>query len=264
VTGHRPRKRFGQHFLRDSTVIDRIIAAIAPTEHDRLIEIGPGEGVLSRPLLEAAGRLQVVELDRDLASSLPRRLGEPRGLIVHQGDALRFDYASLAEGSASLRIVGNLPYNISTPLLFHLFDQAEGIDDMVFMLQKEVVTRLVAEPGSRQYGRLSVMARFHCRMTWLFDVPPEAFEPPPKVDSAVIKMHPRVLNTTERSIRAALAAVVQTAFNQKRKTLRNSLRTLLDEQTIEGAGINPAARPETLALSEFLALAEAHHSINFQ
>lgn len=264
MKAHRPRKRFGQHFLRDQSVIDRIVAAIAPKINDRLIEIGPGEGVLSRPLLEASGCLQVVELDRDLASALSQRLGEPRGLIIHQDDALRFDYASLAVEPSSLRIVGNLPYNISTPLLFHLFDQAEWIADMVFMLQKEVVSRLVASPGSRAYGRLSVMARFHCDMQWLFDVQPEAFEPPPRVDSSIIRMHPRTLVEADRTIRPALSAVVKAAFNQKRKTLRNSLKKLLDEPSIRSAGVDPAARPETLELSEFLALAETHHSINFQ
>jgi 16S rRNA (adenine1518-N6/adenine1519-N6)-dimethyltransferase len=264
VKAHRPRKRFGQHFLRDRSVIDRIVAAIAPAPDDRLMEIGPGEGVLTRPLLEAAGSLQVVELDRDLAGTLAQRLGAPKGLVIHQGDALRFDYSSLASGPSSLRIVGNLPYNISTPLLFHLFDQAEWIEDMVFMLQKEVVSRLVAVPGSRLYGRLSVMARFHCDMHWLFDVPPEAFDPPPRVESAIIGMRPKVLNAAERAIRPALASVVQAAFNQKRKTLRNSLKKLLDEPAIEAAGVDPSARPETLGLAQFLALAEAHHSISFQ
>ena len=264
MTAHRPRKRFGQHFLRDRAVIDRIVAAIAPKADDRLIEIGPGEGVLSRPLLAAVGSLQVVELDRDLAATLAQRLGEPRGLVIHQGDALRFDYSRLASGPASLRVVGNLPYNISTPLLFHLFDQAEWISDMVFMLQKEVVSRLVAEPGSRQYGRLSVMARFQCEMEWLFDVPPEAFDPPPRVDSSIIRMYPKTLEDAQRSLRPALAVVVQAAFNQKRKTLRNSLKKLLDEPSIQRAGVDPAARPETLELSEFLALAELYHSISFQ
>jgi 16S rRNA (adenine1518-N6/adenine1519-N6)-dimethyltransferase len=264
VSAHRPRKRFGQHFLRDSAVIDRIVSAIDPRPGDALVEIGPGEGVLSRPLLQAVGRLHVVELDRDLALDLPRRLGEPAELVIHQADALRFDFSRLATGPSSLRVVGNLPYNISTPLLFHLFDQAAWISDMVFMLQKEVVTRLVAEPGSRQYGRLSVMARFHCDMEGLFDVPPEAFEPPPRVDSSIILMTPVSLGAAERAIRPALAAVVQAAFNQKRKTLRNSLKKHLDEAAIEAAGIAPSARPETLSLEEFLALAEAYHSISFQ
>lgn len=264
MSTHRPRKRFGQHFLRDPAVIDRIVSAIGPRRGDCLVEIGPGEGVLSRPLLESVSRLDVIELDRDLAAALPRRLGEPPGLTVHQADALRFDFASLAPSPGALRVVGNLPYNVSTPLLFHLFDQAEWIKDMVFMLQKEVVSRLVAEPGSRQYSRLSVMARFHCRMEWLFDVPPQAFDPPPRVDSSIIRMVPERLDDAARILRPALAEVVRAAFNQKRKTLRNSLKGKLDQEAIEGAGVSPSARPETLSLSRFLSLAQAYHSISFQ
>lgn len=256
MSAHRPRKRFGQHFLRDAGVIGRIVAAIDPRPGQRLVEIGPGEGVLTGPVLARAGRLDVVELDRDLATTLARRLGEPQGLVIHQADALDFDFSGLAS-DGPMRVIGNLPYNISTPLLFHLFDQAEAIEDMVFMLQKEVVDRLVAEPGSRQYGRLSVMASYHCEMAWLFDVPPEAFEPPPKVDSAIIRMRPRVLSASERALRPDLDRVVKAAFGQKRKTLRNSLKNLLDAERIEATGVDPAARPETLSLDRFLALARA-------
>jgi len=257
MSAHRPRKRFGQHFLRDANVIDGIVAAIAPKPEETIVEIGPGEGVLTRPLLEACGQIQVVELDRDLAASLARRLGEPSGLIIHQADALRFDFSSLACEPGSLRVVGNLPYNVSTPLLFHLFEYSAVIRDMVFMLQKEVVDRLVAEPGSRQYGRLSVMAGFHCRMEWLFDVGPEAFDPPPKVDSSIIRMSPKVINEADRALHAKLDSVVRAAFNQKRKTLRNSLKTLLSAEAIEAVGIDPGSRPETLSLDAFLALARA-------
>jgi 16S rRNA (adenine1518-N6/adenine1519-N6)-dimethyltransferase len=254
VKAHRPRKRFGQHFLRDHQVIDQIVAAIAPMPGQHLVEIGPGEGVLTGPVLAAAGKLEVIELDRDLASTLLDRLGQPSGLNIHQADALRFDFATLA-AHGPIRVIGNLPYNISTPLIFHLLDQAEWISDMVFMLQKEVVDRMVAEPGSRCYGRLSVMARFQCTMAHLFDVGPEAFEPPPKVDSAIIRMVPRVLEHKDRELLAHLDAVVRAAFGQRRKTLRNSLKLLLDEPSIESAGIDPTARAETLGPDQFRALA---------
>ncbi|MEN1729698.1 MAG: 16S rRNA (adenine(1518)-N(6)/adenine(1519)-N(6))-dimethyltransferase RsmA, partial [Pseudomonadota bacterium] len=232
-------------------------AAISPQPGQRLVEIGPGEGVLTRPLLEAVGVLQVVELDRDLATTLAQRLGEPEGLIIHQADALRFDFGALASPEAPLRVVGNLPYNVSTPLLFHLFEHADVIDDMVFMLQKEVVSRLVAEPGGRQYGRLSVMAQFRCEMAWLFDVGPDAFDPPPKVDSAIIRMQPKAIDGSLKALEPSLDRLVRTAFNQKRKTLRNSLKKLLPPESIEAAGVNSSARPETLSLESFLELARA-------
>lgn len=259
MKAHRPRKRFGQHFLRDPRVIERIVASINPQSGDSLVEIGPGEGVLSAPLLERSGRLQVVELDRDLAASLAQRLGNPPGLVIHQADALAFDFASLAK-EGPIRVVGNLPYNISTPLMFHLFASGESIADMVFMLQKEVVDRLVADPGSRQYGRLSVMAGFYCEMDHLFDVPPDAFEPPPKVDSSIIRMVPKHLSEGDRALLPALEAIVRTSFGQRRKTLRNSLKSLLSADQIEATGIDPAARPETLSLEEFSALALKHSS----
>ena len=256
MTSHRPRKRFGQHFLRDRQVIDRIVAAIDPHSGDRMVEIGPGEGVLTGPLLEKAGQLEAVELDRDLAAGLARRLGKPPGLTIHQADALKFDFAGLAAGGA-IRVVGNLPYNISTPLIFHLLDQAESISDMVFMLQKEVVDRLVADPGSRQYGRLSVMAGCRCTMESLFDVGPEAFHPPPKVDSAIIRMLPRSLTDADRDVLPNLEKVVRQAFSLRRKTLRKSLSGLLTEDEIQAADIDPTRRPETLTLNQFKALAKS-------
>lgn len=255
MQAHRPRKRFGQHFLRDRQVIARIVAAIDPRPGQAMVEIGPGEGVLTGPVLTACGRLEVVELDRDLAAGLADRLGNPPGLVVHQADALRFDFSELAQ-SGSLRVIGNLPYNVSTPLLFHLFDQAEAISDMVFMLQKEVVDRLVAEPGSSAYGRLSVMAAHYCDREWLFDVPPQAFHPPPKVDSAIIRLFPREINEAERALLPRLEQLVRTAFGQRRKTLKRSLKGLLDVAAFEAAGIDPAARPETLSLAQFRSLAE--------
>lgn len=252
---HRPRKRFGQHFLRDENIIARLVRAIAPAAGDTLAEIGPGEGVLTAPLLQRCGRLLAIELDRDLAASLAERLGHPPHLEIIQADVLKVDLARLHDGP--LRVVGNLPYNISTPVLFHLLSSTARITDMHFMLQKEVVDRLVAEPGSRAYGRLSVMARFHCRsMQHLFDVPPGAFWPPPKVDSAVIRMIPEALDATRQALAEPLAAVVRQAFGMRRKTLRNALRALLDEAALEAAGVSPAARAEVLSLEDFLALAE--------
>ncbi len=252
---HRPRKRFGQHFLHDANVIDRLVGAIAPRPDDHLVEIGPGEGVLTAPVLEKAGALTVIELDRDLASTLLERLGRPAGLDVIQADVLKVDLVELAAGRP-LRIIGNLPYNISTPILFHLFDSRADIVDMHFMLQKEVVDRMVAGPGSRQYGRLSVMAAFHCDMTRLFNVPPGAFRPPPKVDSAIVRLLPKPLTDEDRALLPAFAEVTRRAFGQRRKTLRNSLKGLLDAEAIEAAGIDPGARAETLSVEEFRRLAE--------
>lgn len=251
---HRPRKRFGQHFLVDSRVIDQLLAGIDPKAGERIVEIGPGRGALTRPILERCGHLEVIELDRDLASSLADRLGRPPGLVVHQADALAFDFRSLAAGG-SIRVIGNLPYNISTPLLFHLLDQADALVDLHFMLQKEVVDRLVADPGSRQYGRLSVMAGFYCRMDRLFDVGPAAFDPPPAVESALIRLVPKSLSNDELKLLPALDAVVRASFGQRRKTLRNSLRGLIDPARMSAREIDPAARPETLNLAQFKALA---------
>ncbi len=251
---HRPRKRFGQHFLHDAGVIARLVAVIRPLETDTIIEIGPGEGVLTGPLLAAGARVTAIEIDRDLAAALPERLGFPEALKVVQADVLKLDLAAFA-GEAGVRVVGNLPYNISTPIMFHLFRWREAIADMHFMLQKEVVDRLVAGPGSKQYGRLSVMAAFHCRMGRLFSVPPGAFRPPPKVDSAIIRMLPKALDEATLARRPQLEEVVRQAFGQRRKTLRNALKGMMDEKAIEAAGIDPKARAETVSLQGFLELA---------
>ena len=256
MRAHRPRKRFGQHFLDDAGVVDRLLAAIDPRTGERIVEIGPGLGVLTGPVLERCGRLEVIELDRDLAAGLAERLGRPPGLVVHQADALGFDFRRLA-GDGPIRVIGNLPYNVSTPLIFHLLEQSDALLDLHFMLQKEVVDRLVAGPGGRQYGRLSVMAGFFCRMDHLFDVAPTAFDPPPKVDSAVIRLVPKRLSEVDRLLLPALDGVVRTSFGQRRKTLRNSLRGLIDPAQMEALGISPSARPETLGLDQFSALARA-------
>ena len=250
---HRPRKRFGQHFLHDAGIIARLISTIRPADGQHLIEIGPGEGVLTGPLLEAGARVTAIELDRDLAAALPERLGFPEGLEVIQADVLEVDLAALT--GESVRVVGNLPYNISTPIMFHLFKWRDTIVDMHFMLQKEVVDRMVAGPGSKQYGRLSVMSAFHCRMERLFTVPPGAFRPPPKVDSAIIRMRPKDLDEATLARLPALEDVVRRAFGQRRKTLRNALKGVLEEQAIEAAGIDPKVRAETVPLEGFLALA---------
>lgn len=251
---HRPRKRFGQHFLHDAGIIARLVSAIRPKAGERIIEIGPGEGVLTGPLLESGAQIVAIELDRDLAVALPERLGFPQNLEVIQADVLEVDLAAVA--GERMRVVGNLPYNISTPIMFHLFKWRETIVDMHFMLQKEVVDRMVAEPGSKQYGRLSVMAAFHCRMERLFTVPPGAFRPPPKVDSAIIRMLPKDLDEAMLTRLAPLEDVVRRAFGQRRKTLRNALKGLLDEKSIEAAGIDPTARAETVSLDGFLSLAD--------
>ena len=253
MNGHRPRKRFGQNFLRDARVIHAIVAAIAPRPGERLVEIGPGRGALTGLLLAECGSLDVVELDRDLVEYLRKQFAAAPGLRVHSGDALKFDFSALGL-DGPLRVVGNLPYNISTPLLFHLFTHSHCIRDMHFMLQKEVVDRLCAEPGGKDYGRLGVMASYYCAMEPLLEVGPESFEPPPKVTSAVLRLtpHPR---PPVAAAPAALARVVAAAFSQRRKTLRNSLGTLLAAAAIEGVGIDPGARAETLSLQDFARLA---------
>jgi 16S rRNA (adenine1518-N6/adenine1519-N6)-dimethyltransferase len=254
---HRPRKRFGQHFLHDPWVVRRIVAAVDPRPGERILEIGPGEGVLTRPLLEAAGALDVVELDRDLAAALAGSPAAQAGrLRVHALDVLAFDPASLAAGPAALRVVGNLPYNVSTPILFHLLARAELLRDLHLMLQREVVARMAAGPGGRDYGRLSVMVQIRCRVERLFTVGPGAFRPPPKVDSEVVRLVPWQEPPVPLSDPDALDRVVQAAFGQRRKTLRNALRPLLPAAAIAAAGVDPDARAETLDLAAFAALAE--------
>jgi len=251
---HIPRKRFGQNFLRDETVIRALLAEIAPTGDEHLVEIGPGQGVLTERLIERSGRLDVIEIDRDLAASLRQLWGSRQNLVIHEADALRFDFRALADGSRPLRVVGNLPYNISTPLLFHLFDQMEAISDMHFMLQREVVQRLCAQAGSADYGRLSVMAGYFCRAEPLFEVAPESFFPQPKVVSAVIRLVPHRLPVVDTDL-AQLRRVVAAAFSQRRKTLRNALRGVMDVAGLAGLGIDPGARAQELGLEDFARIA---------
>ncbi|MFW5909211.1 MAG: 16S rRNA (adenine(1518)-N(6)/adenine(1519)-N(6))-dimethyltransferase RsmA [Thiohalospira sp.] len=257
MSDHRPRKRFGQNFLHDPNIIQRIVDAVAPRPDEALVEIGPGEGALTEPLLAAAGRLTAVELDRDLAAALRVRFGE--ALTVVEADATRVDLDALVpeRGETPLRLVGNLPYNVSTPLLFHLLGQRHAVRDMHFMLQREVVERMGARPGSRQYGRLSVMVQYHCAVTPLFRVPAGAFRPAPKVESMVVRLVPHTEPPVAVADEARLAAVVTRAFGARRKTLANALKGELDAEAIRAAGIDPGARAETLDLAAFARLANA-------
>jgi len=251
----RPKKRLGQHFLHDPGTIDRIVRAIAPQRGDRLVEIGPGRGAITLPLLEAAGTLDVVEIDRDVLPALEARCRGRGELRVHQEDALEFDLRALRGDGAPLRLVGNLPYNISTPLLFRFLEQLDAVSDMHFMLQKEVVARMAARPGGKEYGRLTVMLAPWVRVEPLFDIGTGAFSPPPGVVSTFFALHAHPTPPFAIADASAYARVVAAAFGQRRKTLRNSLSTLLDSARIEAAGVDPSARAETLAPSQFAALA---------
>ena len=242
---HIPRKRFGQNFLTDQNVLSEIIRVIAPTANDTMVEIGPGQGAMTALLLAQLSRLQVVELDRDLVALLQKKFS-PDKLIIHSGDALQFDFGALQPAQGKLRIVGNLPYNISSPLLFHLTQYAQQVEDQHFMLQKEVVQRMVAPPGGKDYGRLSVMLQWRYQMEMLFIVPPSAFDPPPKVDSAIVRMRP--IASPLACEQARLEQVVTQAFSQRRKVIRNSLGGLFTEQQLIAACIDPNARPETISL----------------
>lgn len=248
-----PKKRLGQHFLTDRHYIDRIVAAIAPQRSDHMVEIGPGPGALTTPLVEGVDHLHVVELDRDLAAALRERHA-PSAVTVHEADALEFDFAQLP---APLRVTGNLPYNVSTPLLFHIASFADRIVDCTFMLQKEVVDRMVAEPDSADYGRLSVMLQYRFAMRRLFLVPPGAFHPPPKVDSAIVRMVPLGADRLRARNEARFYQIVLAAFGQRRKMLRNTLKALVTPEQFERAGIDSQRRAETLSVAEFVALCDA-------
>ena len=252
---HQPRKRFGQHFLHDPTVIERIVQAIGPAPGERLVEIGPGEGALTLPLLARGARLTVIELDRDLAARLAARPEAGDTLGVVQADALKVKLAELAAPGERLRLVGNLPYNVSTPLLFRFVEQLAVIRDMHFMLQREVVERMAAGPGSKAYGRLSVMLAVACRVEPLFDIGPGAFRPPPKVWSSVVRLTPWAEPPFPVPDPARFAEVVRRAFGQRRKTLRNALSGLVDEDQIRATGCDPGARAETLPPEAFARLA---------
>lgn len=251
---HRHKKRFGQHFLVDTALVQSIVALIAPRKGERLVEIGPGDGALTAPLLAAAGSLTVIELDRDLLPRLHQLAGPGQQLQVVNADVLQVRLDTLP-GEGPLRLVGNLPYNISSPILFHCLEQLDSIEDMHFMLQKEVVERMAAAPGGREYGRLSVMVQLVCEVEPLLDVPPAAFDPPPRVDSLVVRLAPRPADRRAADADGVLAEVVRAAFGQRRKTLANALRDLLDADGIRAAGIDPRQRAEQVPPDGFLALA---------
>jgi 16S rRNA (adenine1518-N6/adenine1519-N6)-dimethyltransferase len=249
----RARKRFGQHFLTDAHYLGRIVAAIDPKPRDCMVEIGPGTGILTTPLACVVEKLHVVEIDRDLAAQLRAKF--PAGnVVVHEADALEFDFETLA---APLRVVGNLPYNVSTPILFRMAGIAGRLRDCVFMLQREVVDRMVAAPDTPDYGRLSVMLQYRFGMKMLVKVPPGAFTPPPKVDSAVVRMVPLGADRPRARDEALFGRIVAGAFSQRRKTLRNSARAFLDESAFARAGIDPQRRGETLSVEEFVTLSDA-------
>ena len=248
---HVARKRFGQNFLASAGVVDKIVAAIRPQAGDNMVEIGPGLGALTGPLLAHLGHLHVVEIDRDLIARLRERF-PPERLTIHEGDALQFDFPGLGPG---LRVVGNLPYNISTPLLFHLAAAAGGVRDMHFMLQREVVERMVAPPGGPEYGRLSVMLQYRFEMACLFRVPPGAFNPAPKVESALVRMIPRPREALAARDDALLGEIVRSAFAQRRKMLRNTLRGRLTQEDWAALDIAPTRRAEELAAGDYVRIA---------
>ncbi|OGA41006.1 MAG: 16S rRNA (adenine(1518)-N(6)/adenine(1519)-N(6))-dimethyltransferase [Betaproteobacteria bacterium RIFCSPLOWO2_12_FULL_62_13] len=248
---HVPRKRFGQHFLTDEAVIAHIVAAIAPQPADRMIEIGPGLGALTRPLLARLEHLHVVEIDRDIVARLKRAF-PPERLTVHEGDALRFDFSALGP---RLRVIGNLPYNISTPLLFHLARSAAAIHDIHVMLQKEVVARMVAQPASADYGRLSVMLQYRFQLEKILDIPAAAFRPAPKVESATVCMVPLRRGAVERCGESLFTKLVAAAFSQRRKTLRNTLKSCLGEDDFAELGLDPQARAQELSVADFVRIA---------
>ena len=248
---HRARKRFGQHFLTDPAVVDAILNSIHATGDDVVVEIGPGHGALTETLARQAEHLHAIELDRDLAAQLRRRFGERDSVTIHEADALSFDFSTLG---ARLRVVGNLPYNISTPLLFHLLKHRDNILDMHFMLQKEVVDRMAAQPGTKAYGRLGIMLGCYLQIEPLFDVDPQAFEPPPAVTSAVVRLDPLPPGTYEIDDERFLSTLVATAFMQRRKTLRNSLKKLAGPADFEAVDIDAGQRPEQISIADYVAL----------
>jgi len=259
--GHQARKRFGQNFLQDPNVIDNIVGSINPQPDDTLVEIGPGLGALTELMLARVNKLQVIELDRDLIPRLNVKFGASGKLTIHQADALNFDYPSLLPSNNTeekqLRIVGNLPYNISTPLIFKLLENAEHIQDMHFMLQKEVVDRLCANVGEKAYGRLSIMVQYDCQVEGLFVVGPGAFSPPPKVDSAIVRLSPHTRSKKQTTTnRKLMGQIVTAAFNMRRKTIRNGLKDFASCDQLEAVGINPGHRPETIALEYWIALTD--------
>ena len=247
---HKARKRFGQNFLTDARVIQKIVRTIAPEPGQLMLEIGPGQAALTSPIADTGVELHLVELDRDLAAVLAHKFSGQPQVHLHVGDALNIDYRQLS-GNRRFRLVGNLPYNISTPLLFHLLQWSDLIVDMHFMLQQEVVKRMAAGPGSKAWGRLSIMCQYRCEVMPLFEVPPESFTPAPRVQSAIVRLVPHPEPPVQIESMETFQRLVRQAFSMRRKTLRNSFRGLLDVEQIEHAGIDPGLRPEALSLQQF-------------
>lgn len=250
------RKRFGQNFLHDQHVIADIVAAIDPQPGQHMVEIGPGRAALTQPLLAVSDQLDVIELDRDLVPLLQEKLAAYPQLTIHQADALSFDYSSLVTQNEKLRIIGNLPYNITTPLLFHLLSQVLYIEDMCFMLQREVVERICAQPGTKRYGRLSIMVQYQCEASQLFIVPPEAFDPVPKVESAIIYLRPRSQFIGGDVPIKALSTVVTQAFSQRRKTIYNTLKNIASKAALQAQNIDLQQRPETISIERYVAITQ--------
>ncbi|KTC91556.1 16S rRNA (adenine(1518)-N(6)/adenine(1519)-N(6))-dimethyltransferase RsmA [Fluoribacter dumoffii] len=250
---HSPRKRFGQNFLQNRHIIDDIVRAINPQAEDNMLEIGPGLGALTEPLLRRLNKLTAVEIDWDLQKHLSAMSVAQNKLHLIAADALTLDYSQFG---THLRVVGNLPYNISTPLLIHLLNYASHIEDMHFMLQKEVVERMAAQPGSKAYGRLTVMLQYHCVVEYLFDVPPEAFDPQPKVDSAVVRLTPHRISPFEKVSAGQLERLVASAFAMRRKTLNNNLKGIITAEQLSALGIDGNKRPEQISIAEYVQLAK--------
>ncbi|WP_188150995.1 16S rRNA (adenine(1518)-N(6)/adenine(1519)-N(6))-dimethyltransferase RsmA [Teredinibacter waterburyi] len=254
---HRARKRFGQNFLVDQGIIRQIVRVIGPRADDNLVEIGPGKGAITSLLLDHCESLNVIELDRDLVPILLAQFAKFKDFKIHQTDALNFDFSSLVGEGKPLRVVGNLPYNISTPLIFHLLSFQDKIADMHFMLQKEVVLRLAAKAGEKNYGRLSIMAQYYCEVENLFEVPPESFQPAPKVDSAIVRLTPHKQKPYVADNLNHLETLVRAAFSQRRKTLRNSFKSLNLDEEIASLDVDLSKRAENLSLAEYVSISNA-------
>ncbi|MDN7136160.1 16S rRNA (adenine(1518)-N(6)/adenine(1519)-N(6))-dimethyltransferase RsmA [Pseudidiomarina terrestris] len=257
--GHRARKRFGQNFLHDTFVIDAIVDAINPQKDEQLLEIGPGLAALTEPVCDRIDHLTVVELDRDLADRLEQHPFLQQKLTVYRGDALKTDFRQFQQDGQKLRVFGNLPYNISTPIIFHLLDQIDAISDMHFMLQKEVVERLAAQPGTKAYGRLTVAVQQACAVEPVLTVPAGAFTPPPKVESAVVRLTPYAEPPYPVHDFKTLQKLCLVAFNQRRKTIRNNLKQHFSDAQLEALGIDPGTRPETLSVADYCRLANWYY-----
>lgn len=253
MADRRPRKHFGQHFLHDRNIIDKIVAAIAPEADQHFVEIGPGRGALTRPLVDRCNRVDVIEIDRELAARLEPEIGAP-GLTIHQADALKFDFRDIERSVDRLRLAGNLPYNISSPLLFHILAAGDLFDDAHVMLQKEVVARMVAVPGNKTYGRLTVALAARCTVEALFDIRPGSFTPQPAVDSTFVRLQPDAKQRSRIHDETAFDTVLRKAFGMRRKRLANALRGLVTEQEISQIGIDPGLRAEELHVDAFIEL----------